>query len=261
MDIAVISQLVSGAEITKIEALEQHMLEHEQVEIPAIEDFSNGLYTREIIIPKDTLLTGRIWKHDYVDIMLSGDITVGTADGVKRLTGPNICDGSAGRKRAGYAHEDTHWITVHRVDQMEDDMEEHLSFFSMKEFNKWMDNQDFIRLAHEVGLTVAQIQEQSENESDRISIDVPAVYKDESNIAGEGLFAAEDINIGALICPSRMDGLRTEAGRYVNHSINPNCEMVLLNTGDIEMVAIKQIRTNDELTVNYRHVLSLQEAI
>jgi len=94
--------------------IEQEMVKHPQLDIPVKHLFSGGMYAREITIPKGTLLTGRIHKFDHFDIMLSGDITVSTdSEDVKRLTGLNIMTGNAGKKRAGYAHEDTHWITFH----------------------------------------------------------------------------------------------------------------------------------------------------
>jgi len=100
----------------KIEQMEDVLLEMPQVDIPVENLFVNGMYARKILIPRDTILTGRVHLADYVDIMLSGDITVATPDGVKRFTGFNIFEGKQGRKRAGYAHEDTHWVTVHRTE-------------------------------------------------------------------------------------------------------------------------------------------------
>lgn len=100
----------------KIEQMEESLLDMPQVEIPVDSLFVNGMYARKILIPKDTILTGRVHLADYVDIMLCGDITVATPEGVKRFTGFNIFEGKKGRKRAGYAHEDTHWVTVHRTE-------------------------------------------------------------------------------------------------------------------------------------------------
>ena len=88
----------------EIEILEAEMFKHEQVEIPVEHRFVNGMYAREITIPKGTMLTGRVHKFGYVDIMLSGDITVATPDGVKRFTGTNIFEGFAGRKRGRDCH-------------------------------------------------------------------------------------------------------------------------------------------------------------
>ena len=73
--------LVGGASRDKIEMLEMHSLAHEQVEIPVVENLINGMYTREIVIPQNTILTGRVHKFPYVDLMISGDVTVATPDG------------------------------------------------------------------------------------------------------------------------------------------------------------------------------------
>lgn len=100
----------------KIEVMEAYMLDQPQIEIPVDHRFVNGMYAREIVIPAGTLLTGRVHKFGYIDIMLEGDITVATPDGTKRLQGLNIMEGMPGRKRAGYAHKTTRWLTVHRTE-------------------------------------------------------------------------------------------------------------------------------------------------
>lgn len=126
-------------------ALERLMVSQEQAPIPVNHRFTGGMYSREIIIPKGTLLTGRIHKFDHFDIMLSGDITVSTDDGgTKRFTGLNIFEGKAGKKRAGVAHEDTHWITFHSAEERNpDDMVEFLtcgSFEELEVFNLMLKN-------------------------------------------------------------------------------------------------------------------------
>ena len=129
----------------KINQLEASMLQEDQVYIPVEHRFSGGIYAREITIPKGTLLTGRIHKFDHFDIMLSGDVTVSTDSGeVKRLTGLNIMEGKAGKKRAGFAHEDTHWITFHCAEERNpEEMYEFLtcgSFQELEEFNVMLEN-------------------------------------------------------------------------------------------------------------------------
>jgi sRNA-binding regulator protein Hfq len=120
--------------------LEITMLREEQVEIPVKHAFSGGMYSREIVIPKGTLLTGRIHKFDHFDVMISGDISVSTDDGsIKRLTGYHSFEGKAGKKRVGYAHEDTHWITFHSSPELPpDDMYSFLTcstFDELEQFN------------------------------------------------------------------------------------------------------------------------------
>lgn len=138
--VAAVSSVDIAERRGKINALEQAMLQEEQVPIDVNHRFNGGIYAREITIPKGTLLTGRIHKFDHFDIMLSGDISVSTDTGeVKRLTGLNIMEGKAGKKRAGYAHEDTHWITFHCSEERNpEEMYEFLtcaSFEELEEFN------------------------------------------------------------------------------------------------------------------------------
>lgn len=109
-------EILSGAMNEKIDGMQAEMLTMPQVEIPVDSMFVNGMYGRKILIPEDTLLVGAVHLQDYIDIMISGDITVATPDGVKRMTGFNIMEGKSGRKRAGYAHADTLWVTVHKTD-------------------------------------------------------------------------------------------------------------------------------------------------
>lgn len=120
----------------RIEQMEDALMEMPQVDIPVDNLFVNGMYARKIMIPKDTILTGRVHLADYVDIMLSGDITVATPEGVKRFTGFNIFEGKKGRKRAGYAHEDTHWVTVHRTEIKDaDEYVNAMTVFNMTKYN------------------------------------------------------------------------------------------------------------------------------
>lgn len=137
-----INALLSDMTRDKVEDLEAEMLQYDQVEIPVEHRYINGMYVRKIIIPAGTILTGRVHKYPYVDIMLSGDITVATPDGIKRMTGFQILNGQPGRKRAGCAHEDTHWVTVHKV--REEDANENfmnnMTFFSLKEYEDWLAN-------------------------------------------------------------------------------------------------------------------------
>ena len=140
-----VSVITTDERREKLNQLETAMLQEDQVNIPVEHRFSGGIYAREITIPKGTLLTGRIHKFDHFDIMLSGDVTVSTDNGeVKRLTGLNIMEGKAGKKRAGFAHEDTHWITFHCAEERDpEEMYEFLtcgSFQELEEFNVMLEN-------------------------------------------------------------------------------------------------------------------------
>ena len=97
----------------KIARLEQHMLEMEQTPIETKHRFSEGVYAREITIPKGCLLTGKVHKTVHLNIISKGDITVWTEDGMKRVQAPYTMVSRPGTKRVGFAHEETVWTTIH----------------------------------------------------------------------------------------------------------------------------------------------------
>lgn len=242
-----------------IERMEAITRKHPQVEVPTQERFINGLYAREILIPKGTLLTGRVYKAGYLDIMLSGDISVATPNGVKRMTGTNIMEAPPGRKRAGYAFEDTHWITVHRTDHFSPgDMLEELTFFSLGEYRRFIRDRDhasYQSVIDAMGMTEEEVQRQVQNESDMIKLSAP--YSERVSVApsiihGQGLVACENFDLGDVIGPARNSyGQRTIIGRYGNHSANPNAVMELAENNSVWLVATRMINAGDEITTHY----------
>jgi hypothetical protein len=96
----------------KLERLDAAVIASPQTEMPVCHHFSRGVYARELFIPKGTVLTGRIHKYSQINILAMGDISVLTENGIERVQAPTIIVSPPGTKRAGYAHEDTIWITV-----------------------------------------------------------------------------------------------------------------------------------------------------
>jgi len=77
------------------------------------------------------------------------------------------------------------------------------------------------------------------------------VIKD-SVIEGVGMFAIRDITKGELIAMARVNGVRVLAGRYTNHSPIPNAIFVLEESMDLSLVALQDITSGEEVTINYR---------
>ena len=103
-----------GASIRKqVTRFEDLMREATAVECPVTHHFAQGVYGRELFIPKGTVLTGKIHKFSQLNILSKGDISVLTETGVKRVQAPFSIVSPPGTKRIAYAHEDTVWITVH----------------------------------------------------------------------------------------------------------------------------------------------------
>lgn len=234
-----------------------------QIEIPVRHSIHGGMYAREIVIPKGAIITGQIYKFDHLDIMISGDVTVSTDSGeVKRLKGYNFLEGLSGKKRAGYAHEKTIWITVHPYGFGEDGekIQEFLTARSFEElalFESQVNQADYNQILCEINLTEEDVRAISDCEDDMIEMPVgyESVYISESILQGNGLFSNSAISKGDFICPTRINGKRTPAGRYTNHAMNPNAKMIICKNDEVKLFALKDISANEEITVNYREVL------
>lgn len=111
----------------KVLSLEDKMRERaDQIHIEPVHYFADGLYAREITIPKGTLLTGKIHLFEHINIISKGDISVLTEEGVKRIKAPATLVSRPGIKRVGFAHEDTVWTTIHACDETDPEKAEKL---------------------------------------------------------------------------------------------------------------------------------------
>jgi hypothetical protein len=89
-----------------------------QTNCPLKHTFAPGMYAREIFLPADTFIVGKIHKHAHLNIITRGRCTVVTEFGRKEIdasNGPVTFTSDAGAKRALYVHEDTIWTTIHAV--------------------------------------------------------------------------------------------------------------------------------------------------
>lgn len=79
--------------------------------------FIPGVYVRSLFREADTLVVGKVHKHEHLYIIASGEVTI-VGDGYKeRVTGPKVFISKPGTKRAVYAHTDATTMTVHRTDE------------------------------------------------------------------------------------------------------------------------------------------------
>lgn len=83
---------------------------------PVDEKYGCGTYAREMFIPKDTLIIGKIHRHQHLNFIMKGKVSVATEFGKKYFEAPCIFVSEVGLKRAVYAEEDTIWVTVHMTE-------------------------------------------------------------------------------------------------------------------------------------------------
>jgi len=118
---------------------------------------------------------------------------------------------------------------------------------------------DYKNMLEEFGMDEDFVRGVSENMLDQI--DMPEGAKPyrimPSAISGKGYFLMEGMQEGTFIAPSKIGDKRTPAGRWVNHSTEPNAIAEYDVYGDIFLVSISQIDPGCEVTVDYRQVNQL----
>ena len=80
---------------------------------PKDEKYGCCTYAREMLIPKGTLIIGKIHRHQHLNIISKGKVVVYTEFGEKHLEGPVTFVSEIGLKRSVFAIEDTLWTTIH----------------------------------------------------------------------------------------------------------------------------------------------------
>lgn len=73
----------------------------------------DGLYIREIFVPKNTLFVSKLFKQDHASFLLLGELSILTEKGIMRVKAPFHMITKIGTKRVVYVHEDCIWVTVH----------------------------------------------------------------------------------------------------------------------------------------------------
>ena len=126
-DVAVLSN------IQKIELAEYYLknyfegTEQAAKELPLEHFICNKTYTRQITLPKDIILTGKVHNFDHTSIISKGDVTIMTDEGVTRIKAPTTWISKAGTKRLIYVHEETIWATIHQSEHtIVEDLEKEL---------------------------------------------------------------------------------------------------------------------------------------
>lgn len=103
---------------SRLYGLQEAVGELPEVECPLQHIFAPGAYARTMLIPAGTVVVGKIHKHQHLNILSKGMVSVLTeSGGTERLEGPLTMVSPAGTKRAVYAHTDAVWTTIHLTDE------------------------------------------------------------------------------------------------------------------------------------------------
>jgi len=86
-------------------------------ELPLTHTFSDGVYAREIFMPKGMLIIGHIHNTTHLNIVSTGKALVSINGVVEEITAPYTFESKAGTRKVLYIMEDMFWTTIHRTDE------------------------------------------------------------------------------------------------------------------------------------------------
>lgn len=85
---------------------------------PVKHHIKDGLYTRELFMPKGSLVVSFIHKQNHPSFFLSGEMSILKDTGeIERIKAPMKVMTDIGTQRVAYMHEDCVWVCVYRTDK------------------------------------------------------------------------------------------------------------------------------------------------
>ena len=100
-----------------IEDIEYAMLcQQDKIDIPVKHYFLDGMYVREIYMPKGSLLIGHAHSKEFMEVMSKGKVLMFNNEGSFEVTAPFTRRSEPKKRKVGYVLEDTIWTTFHATD-------------------------------------------------------------------------------------------------------------------------------------------------
>ena len=114
--ISTMARLVSQPSLADIVQLQDLCAQLPQADMPVQHTFLPGQYLRRMSRPAGALVVGKRHRFRHA-LIVSGHVTLRTADGMVELQGFHVIDSPPGMKRAIYAHAPSELVTVHLTDE------------------------------------------------------------------------------------------------------------------------------------------------
>lgn len=251
--------------LARIEAFEAIGLEMPQVEVPVTHRFCEGVYIREATLPAGMFALGHAHRHDCLNVVLTGSVSVLVEGVVKRLGAGDVFVGKALDRKAGFVHEESRWQTIHATRETDLARLEDLLLVKSKAFldhGRRIENDrlDYQLAIAELGFTHEQVLAISRTD-DVVDFGCELILICNSQREGLGVFAIQSFAAGEKVAVASIGGMRTEAGRYTNHAAEPNAVMEIGEGGMIYLVAKTLIHAHTEVLVDYRQAKSVADQL
>ena len=110
--------------------------------MPVKHHLKDGLYTREIFMPKNSLVVSFIHKQSHPSFFLKGEMSVLLDTGeVKRIKAPMVVQTDIGTQRVAFMHEDCVWTCVYKTDaETIEEAEKEVYTYNYKELPSYVIN-------------------------------------------------------------------------------------------------------------------------
>lgn len=270
---AVINQLAS----IKIDAdsMALYMMQQPQAPCPVSHSFGPQIYIRSVSFKAGDFLIGHAHKAAHTVMVMRGRAVVlgDMPREIDATKGPVLFVGGT-EKKVVFCLEDCEWANVFQnpddcrdIETLEDRyLDKSWSFNQLESLaiDAQEDRDDYIKALADLGWTEEQAVAISERDE---LAETPDEYLwrisvRNSPIHGKGLFLSSPAKEGEVIAPATVNGIRTVAGKYVNHSASPNCKYVRM-AGETYLMTTRDVfgafggSPGEELTVDYRQSVKL----
>ena len=102
----------------KLAVIVKMLGDYEQAQCPLKHHFAPGVYIREIFMPADTIVIGKIHKTEHFNILQKGRCLILNEDGSNTvLQAPMTFVSGVGVQKVLYIQEDMVWSTVHLTNE------------------------------------------------------------------------------------------------------------------------------------------------
>lgn len=86
-------------------------------QLPLTHTFSDGIYAREIFMPKGSIVVGHIHTTRHLNIVSTGKAKVWYNGSLKEIVAPYTFESDAGKRKVLYIEEDMFWTTIHKTNE------------------------------------------------------------------------------------------------------------------------------------------------
>lgn len=92
-----------------------------EIDLGIVHHFSDGVYAKQMLVPKDHFVVKHLHSYDHLSILASGRVMLEIDGNADEFIAPACINISAGKYHKIVALEDSVWFCIHATDETDDD--------------------------------------------------------------------------------------------------------------------------------------------